>query len=75
MFLTYSGLVESPSMVENQSGTNHYLASGRPVAAVVNAGDLRKKHFSAVGEKNCRFLTYKILSLNCIQICNLIFKL
>lgn len=38
-------------MLENQSGTKHYLALGRPVAARVNAGGLRKKHCSAVGDK------------------------
>lgn len=42
MLLTYSGPVESLSMVENQSGIKHYLALSRPVAALVNAGDLRK---------------------------------
>lgn len=49
--LTYSGPAESPSTAENQSGTKHYLALSRPVAALVDAGDLRKKHCSAVGDK------------------------
>lgn len=43
MLLTYSGPAESPSMVENQSGTKHYLALSRPVDALLNAGNLRKK--------------------------------
>lgn len=38
-------------MLENLSGTKHYLVLSRSVTALVNAGVLRKKHCSAVGDK------------------------